>query len=138
LPLNRIGEGIGIEIFVVAGGEEEGVVRFAPRKYVLSFFEALSREEASYSSPSVEEDHLDLRPYLLSSSSSSPANSSVIGQGGKGSDEIEVMVEHRGGRRGTRGADAGNEKGVGDGDGDGDGEGVQTGSSEDILFGVTN
>jgi len=101
--------GEGIEIFVAGEGEGEGgeegeEVRLVPRKYVLSFFEALSMEEScSRSSPSVDEDHLDLRPYLLSSSPSlSSTNSSVgsdsgdkTGEGGKESDEIDVIVEHR-------------------------------------------
>jgi len=107
--------GEGIDIFVAGEAEEEDEegeeeeARLAPLKYVLSFFEALSIEEScSHSSPNVDEDHLDLRPYLLSSSSPpspspSSANSSIgssdsrdkIGEGGKESDEIDVIVEHR-------------------------------------------
>ena len=129
--------GKGIDIFVVVVGEEEGL----RRKYVLSFLEALRIVETSCScsSPSVEEDHRDLRPYFRSSS--------AIGEEGREkSDEIDVMVEHRSGRGG---ADVGN-RGVDGGDGDDDDddddgggdEGGGDGDGDDSVpkagFGATN
>jgi len=88
----------------------------------LSFFEVLRVEETLClcSSSSIEEDHLDLRSYLLSPLLPLPSSTSRLWE------EVQTSAAKRG---------VGDRNGNDDDNGDSEGgEGIQTVSCKDILF----